>query len=100
MQSHDDREWHDSLKRKAAAMQELGLSQITGGGSGEPVLAHWTHDGMGVQRRPDDEHGIVRISIGGGSVELDGSYLVFRGSPITCRALLSQAIEALDARIP
>lgn len=97
--SHDDREWHDSLKRKCAAMQELGLSQITAGSSDEPVLAHWQHGNMDVKRRPDDEHGIARVSIGGESEELDGNYFVFRGEPITCRALLSQAIEAIDAKM-
>lgn len=98
-QSHDDREWHDSLKRKCAAMQELGLSQITGGSPGEPVLLHWTHGNMDAIRRPDDEHGITRVSIGGESPELDKNYLVFRGEPITCRALLQQAIDAIDARM-
>lgn len=98
--SHDDREWHDSLKRKCAAMQELGLSQITAGSPGEPILAQWKYGDMEVTRRTDDEHGITRISIGGASEELDENYLVFRGEPITCRALLSQAIEAIDARMP
>ena len=99
MQSHDDREWFDSLKRKATAMQELGLSHITAGSPGEPILAQWKHGNMDVTRRPDDEHGITRVSIGGESPELDGNYLVFRGEPITCRALLSQALEALDAKM-
>lgn len=98
-QSHDDRDWNDSLHRKCAAMQELGLSQITAGSSGEPIVAHWKHGNMDVTRRPDDEHGITRVSIGGESEELDGNYLVFRGKPITCRALLAQAIESIDAKM-
>lgn len=97
--THDDRDWHDSLKRKAAAMQELGLSQITTGKPGESALATWKCRNMVAARMPDDDHGITRISIGGASENLDENYLVFRGEPITCRALLSQAIEAIDARM-
>lgn len=100
MQSHDDREWDDSLKRKAAAMQELGLSQITGGSPGEPELARWKHGELTVIRRPDDEHGIARVSIGGSEEHLDTMYCVFRGNPNACRALLYEAVKAFDARFP
>ncbi len=100
MKSHDDREWFDSLKRKANAMQELGLSQITGGVPGEPELIRWKHENVTVIRRPDDLHGIARVSIGGESEKMDGNYCVFRGEPIACIALLQQALAALEHRFP
>jgi hypothetical protein len=92
--------WTDSLKRKAAAMQELGLSQITGGFPGEAELARWKHETMHVTKRPDDEHGIVRVSIGGSDEHQDIAYCVFRGDILKCRRLLQQAIDALDVKCP
>lgn len=99
MASHQDSDWNDSLQRKAAAMKELGLSGITSGYPSEPVLAHWIYEAMDVTKRPDDEHGIDRVSLGGGE-GLDGAYCVFRGDILRCRALLQQAIKALDVRCP
>lgn len=99
MQSHQDKDWNDSLQRTAAAIKELGLSGLTSGYPSEPVLANWVHEAVDVTKRPDDEHGIDRVSIGG-SEELGSTYCVFRGDILRCRALLQQAIKALDVRCP
>jgi len=99
MQSHNDGEWMDSLKRKAEKMREAGLSEITGGRPDEEELARWQYNGTHVIKRPDDEHGILRVSIGGGE-HLDGDYCVFRGDAIKCRCLLQRAIEAMDFKVP
>ena len=100
MESHADADaaWRSSLERKADSMKRGGLSDITAGAPREPVLNEYTAHGVTVTRRPDDEHGIARVSIGGGvpgKGEYD--YCVFRGTPDTCVALLENAILAIRA---
>lgn len=100
MESHSDADaqWRSTLEDKADSMRRNHLSDITAGAPGEAVLSEYTAHGVSVTRRPDDEHGIARVSIGGrvpGKSEYD--YCVFRGSPDTCVALLENAIEAIRA---
>ena len=101
MQTHDDkdfrRDWLKSLEAKAERMQAAGESDITGGRRGEKVLCEWKANGVEVRKMPDDEHGILRISIGGGGdapVELN--YCVFRGSHSHCVDLLRKALAAME----
>lgn len=107
MQTHDDRDYHsdfrtrwlDSLEAKADRMQAAGQSKITGGDDGEQPLAEWQHKSVQVRHMPPDEHGILRISIGGGQdtpVELN--YCVFRGNRGHCIDLLRKALKAMEAR--
>lgn len=103
MQSHSDLDQlqpfdMEGLQRKAERMVRGRESEITAGVPGEPVLAEYVAHGMNVTRRPDDEHGLARISVGGGvpgKGEFD--YCVFRGSPEVCAALLDEAAKAIRA---
>lgn len=99
MQSHMDSDangWLDSLRRKAEQLQAEGKSRITGGDDGEEPLAAWKSHGVYVKHMPDDEHGILRISVGGGNeTPVSLNYLVFRGKYEECISLLEQALRAL-----
>lgn len=88
----------EELKKKAAKMQREGKSKITGGADGEEELASWEHDGVQVRHMPDDEHGILRISAGGGDdTPCPLNYCVIRGDLGKCIALLEKAVKALKA---
>ena len=106
MQSHDDADfsdfrntWLKSLEDKADRMQAAGQSKITGGDDGEKPMAEWQHKTIHCRHMPPDEHGILRISIGGGQdtpVELN--YCVFRGNRGHCIDLLRKALKAMESR--
>lgn len=102
MQTHRDDDfrsvWLESLKKKADRMQAEGKSRITGGEEGEDSLAEWQFKSVHVRHMPEDEHGILRISVGGGTdtpVKLD--YCTFRGDRGHCVDLLRRALKALEA---
>lgn len=103
MESHRDRDfvdpaWLASLEAKANKMRDAGESQITGGKPGEEELGSWSVGGVTIRQLPVDEHGILRISIGGGDVPSPGmDYCVFRGDRAQCRRLLSKVVRALAA---
>jgi len=109
MQSHNDGPDHESIARlkrlvddqttesleeKAKRMLEAGESQITAGREGESVLRQWIHGRAHVQKLPDDEHGLCRISVGGSS---DMIYVVYRGDIGKCRDQLRAALAAFQA---
>jgi hypothetical protein len=104
MQTHRDsdaenlrNEWFENLKLDADLCRLQGKSNITGGKDDEQVLNEWKRRGVHVRELPRDEHGILRISIGGGSdtpVELN--YCVFRGAHHKCVDLLRKALMALQ----
>jgi len=102
MQTHDDRDarlpgWLDSLREKADAMIAVGESQITAGKPGEKPLVEYVRAGVRVTQLPDDEHGILRLSIGGHpAAPFDTAYLVFRGDRGQCQSLLRRALKALE----
>ena len=101
MQTHDDRdfrsEWLNSLAEKAQQMTDARESEITAGKDSEKPLAEWKHKGVGVMHLPPDEHGILRISIGGGEdTPVDVKYCVFRGNRGHCVDLLRKALKALE----
>jgi hypothetical protein len=107
MQTHDDRdyithfrdEWLKSLDEKADRMKAAGQSKITGGEEGEQPLAEWQHKGVTCRHMPPDEHGILRISIGGGTeTPVDVNYCVFRGNRGHCIDLLRKALRAMESR--
>ena len=100
MQTHEDqdaRNWLRGLEEKADRMQSAQKSEITAGKQGEPVLAEWKANGVDVRQRPPDEHGILRISIGGGATPLPLNYCVFRGDHGACVDLLRMALVALES---
>lgn len=98
MQTHSDFDaLFRGLRDKAERMVEAGESQITTGKPGEEVLSEYKRAGVLVRQLPDDEHGILRISIGGHPDEpFDTSYLVFRGDRGAVQSLLRRALKALE----
>jgi len=103
MQTHDDRdfrrEWLDSLEEKANQMHANGGSKITGGDEGEEPLSEWQHKTVHVRHMPPDEHGILRISVGGGTdTPIQLNYCVFRGNRGHCIDLLRKALKAMESR--
>ncbi len=101
MQTHEDEthrtEFMRRLTQRADGMVRDKQSEITAGTEGEEPLAEWKHKGVGVRHMPDDEQGILRISIGGGDTPVPLNYCVFRGSVGPCIDLLEKAIAALKA---
>ena len=99
MQTHRDgdfrRNWLDTLSKKADAMVKNKQSEITAGKDGEKPLAEWKHGKVTCRHMPDDEHGILRISIGGGETPFQTDYCVIRGKVGQCIDLLQRAIQAL-----
>lgn len=105
MQTHDDadytfrNEWLKSLEEKADRMVAEGKSKITGGDEGEQPLAEWEYKGVACRHMPPDEHGILRISIGGGTeTPVEVNYCVFRGNRGHCIDLLRKALKAMESR--
>lgn len=84
------------LQGRADAMVKNKLSQITAGKDGEEVLEEWQTNEVHVRHLPDDEQGILRISIGGGQTPVPLNYCVFRGSHGQVVDLLRKALLALE----
>lgn len=85
-------------KLEGRAEKMRGLSEITAGKEGEKELASWKAHGMNVCVRPDDPHGILRISVGGGDkTPVPLNYCTVRGNIGDCINLLERAIRALKA---
>ena len=99
MQTHEDSDfdreqqekWLRELEEKAKKMTDEGASEITAA----PALLEWKHGRVTVRQLPDDEHGILRISIGGGDTPLGEDYCTFRGDREQIVALLNRAHGAL-----
>jgi hypothetical protein len=101
MQTHEDsdfsRRWFESLKERAEESKASGKGKITAGEDGESTLNQWKAKGVHVRQLPPDEHGILRISVGGGETPVPLNYLVFRGDHSRCVDLLRKALKALEA---
>lgn len=101
MQTHMDSDarnaWLDSLKAKAERIAADQQSTITAGTLGEGIIEEWQSNGIGVRKMADDEHGILRISIGGGDTPVGVNYCVFRGDRGKCVDLLRKALRALES---
>ena len=102
MQTHDDgqhnirSEFMERLRARAHESQTIGASTITSGSIGEVPLAKWKHRGIHVTHMPDDEQGILRISVGGGNnTPVVLNYCTIRGSVGECIELLERTIKAL-----
>ena len=102
MQTHDDSDFLERakflsrLQDRAHSMVNSKASQITAGKPGEAVFMEWQRDHVHVRQLPDDEQGILRISIGGGETPVPCNYLVFRGKHNKCVDLLRQALRVLE----
>lgn len=90
-------QWMRQLEQKSAMLQSLGGPRITGGTDNEQQLAHWKSHDVDVVQLPADEHGVLRISIGGGNTPVPLNYLRFRGPHGACVDLLRKALAALEA---
>ena len=85
------------LYERANDMLRNRASEITAGKPGEKPLGQWDSNGVHVTQMPDDEQGILRVSIGGG---IEGmNYCVFRGKLRHCVELLEQSLVALKSRM-
>lgn len=100
-QHHQDRQISEFMKRLRERADEGAAnrtSEITTGKPGEVPQAIWKSHGVHCVHLPDDEQGIVRISIGGGNdTPVKLNYCNFRGSVGQCIALMERAIKALRA---
>lgn len=100
MQTHYDGQHSDFMERlreRADQAAQDKTSQITTGKDGERPLATWKgSNGLHVAHMPNDEQGILRISLGGGDhLPVTMNYLTFRGYTADCIDLLEKAIVAL-----
>lgn len=87
-------------KRLIKRNLEAKNNSIAAGKPGEQCKAHWSTQVDGVlvacTHLPDDEQGILRLSIGGGEyLPIPGAYCNIRGDVRQCIALLEKAIAAL-----
>lgn len=86
--------WMNSLETRARKIKDAGASRITNEGE---VLGSWELNGFGIERLPEDEHRILRISIGGGpDTPISCDYLRFRGDIPKIRKLLTSALQAIQ----
>jgi hypothetical protein len=101
MQTHEDmnhnyKEFLKRLEKRAANMVRDKQSEITAGKEDENPLAVWKSHGIQCVHMPDDEQGILRISVGGGNeMPISFNYCTIRGGVGPCIALLERAIKAL-----
>lgn len=103
MQTHYDKQhgeyvdFMERLRERADKAARDKVSQITTGKDGEEPLGSWkASNGVHVRHLPDDEQGILRISLGGGdNLPVTMNYLTIRGRVGECIALLEKAIVAL-----
>jgi hypothetical protein len=87
----------DRLEERASDDFLAGRSKITGGLKNEEIICEWQARGVHVRQLPDDEQGILRISVGGGNeTPVPLNYLVFRGKHSQCVDLLRKALVALQ----
>lgn len=100
MESHQDGPDHSlsdelfrQLTEKADQMTAAKENIITAGDDDERPIRGWKHSGMSIQQLPDDEQGVLRVSVGG---NVGFGYCTFRGSRKACRTLLQQALAGLS----
>lgn len=103
MQTHDNsnhglrEQFLNELRGKADRMGAKGTSSITAGELNEESICEWKgSNGVHCRRMPDDEHNVLRISIGGGEhLPVTLNYCVVRGGVGQCIELLEKALKAL-----
>lgn len=84
------------LEQRATEATAQGKAQIPGGKPGEEPVGAWRGGGVNVTRMPDDEQGILRISIGGCTPHVAADYCVFRGDPRACADMLKRAWTVME----
>ena len=104
MGSHMDTDHRESerkrvlkqLRLKSELLSELGKNRH----NNQRVLEQWTHDRIRVQMLPEDEQGVLRVSIGGHPEIKPSEYCNFRGDQGRCIALLERALKAMKSHTP
>ena len=91
----DAKKWLASLKERAAEMESSGQSTIAAGEPGDAAIAEWQYGTVTVRHMPEDQRGVLRISIGGGPTPVNVDYCTFRGDREACISLLSKALNAM-----
>ena len=86
----------DELKAKSEVLSDLGKNRVTN----DRVVEEWVHARMRVQMLPDDQQGVLRISIGGHPDLHPSDYCNFRGDQGKCIALLETALAAMKSHTP
>lgn len=99
--THED-DGHDigfmeRLRERAEIAERAAASTIAGGTNLEQELGSWkASNGVHCRHMPDDEQGILRLSIGGGDhLPAKMNYVVVRGKIGRCIELLEKALVAL-----
>lgn len=87
----------ERLQQRADLAERAAASTIAAGASVEEELGAWkASNGIHCRHMPDDEQGILRLSIGGGDhLPAKMNYLVIRGKVGQCIELLEKALVAL-----
>jgi len=87
----------ERLRERADAAEKAAASTITAGTDAEQELGSWkASNGIHCRHMPDDEQGILRLSIGGGDhLPAKMNYVVVRGKIGQCIELLEKALVAL-----
>jgi hypothetical protein len=86
------------LEERAKKVQEDEASQITTGKPGEEVIQTFEVGNIQFVQLPDDEQGIVRISVGGGdhlNLSRPINYCNFRGDPGKVIKLLKRCLAGM-----
>lgn len=85
------------LRERAELAERAAASTIAAGSSVEQELGSWkASNGIHCRHMPDDEQGILRLSIGGGDhLPQKMNYVVIRGKVGQCIELLEKALVAL-----
>ena len=90
-----------ALSQRAADATRDSTNTVTVGVSGEEPVNTWNRHVYGFstfEQRPDDPHGVTRVSLGFHPMIPNSRYFVFRGDVDNVRRLLVSALDALPRR--
>ena len=84
------------LEQTLEDLEDEGVEVLVAS-NGEELVCWQAHD-VDVAKLPDDEQGIIRISIGGGdATPVQLNYCRFRGDHGACVDLLRKVLRAMEA---
>lgn len=81
------------LRAKAEVLGDLGKNRVANG----KVIRQWDAGGIRVQELPEDEQGVIRISIGGHPEITPSEYCNFRGDQSKAIDLLERCLAAMKS---
>ena len=87
----------ERLRQRAEVAEKAAASTITAGTDSEQELGSWkASNGIHCRHMPDDEQGILRLSIGGGdNLPAKLNYVVFRRRIGQCIEMVEKSIVSL-----